>query len=125
MKTVAIIEDDNTLRTVLAGEMADRGYKIVSAKNGEEGLKVIRESKPEVVILDIVMPQKGGIDVLRELKEDAETKDIPVLMLTVSVAAEKAKETVALGAVDYVIKSEHSVADIANKIVNILEKKGV
>ena len=81
-KTILLVDDDLTLREMYEERMKAEGFNIIQATNGEEALKRARESKPHVILLDIMMPKVNGFDVLKELKSDPELKDIPVIVLT-------------------------------------------
>jgi len=79
---VLIVDDELDMRTYLSTLMETRGYKPIVAQDGLEGLQLARETKPRLIILDVMMPKKGGIQMYRELKTDAELKDIPVIMVS-------------------------------------------
>ena len=99
--TVLVIDDDPTAREMMLRYLAREGFHVVTAQNGDEGLRVAREIVPSVITLDVVMPEKDGWDVLRALKSERELADIPVIMLTI---IDEKKKGYALGASDYVIK---------------------
>jgi len=81
-KTVLVIEDDPWTRTITTALLAGEGFAVVEAKNGEEGLKLARAHSPHAVLLDLALPTKSGLDVLRELKADLTTHDIPVIIVS-------------------------------------------
>jgi DNA-binding response OmpR family regulator len=81
-KTVLVIEDDPWTRTITTALLAGEGFAVVEAKNGEEGLSLAREHAPDAVLLDLALPTKSGLEVLRELKGDANTDDIPVIVVS-------------------------------------------
>jgi DNA-binding response OmpR family regulator len=81
-KTVLVIEDDPWTRTITTALLAGEGFAVVEAKNGEEGLQQARAHTPDAVLLDLALPTKSGLEVLRELKADAETRDIAVLVVS-------------------------------------------
>ena len=81
-KTVLVIEDDPWTRTITTALLAGEGFAVVEAKNGEEGLNQAREHAPDAVLLDLALPTKSGLEVLRELKGDARTQDIPVIVVS-------------------------------------------
>jgi len=81
-KTVLVIEDDPWTRTITTALLAGEGFAVVEAKNGEEGLKLAREHSPSAILLDLALPTKSGLDVLRELKADQPTSDIPVIIVS-------------------------------------------
>ena len=81
-KTVLVIEDDPWTRTITTALLAGEGFAVVEAKNGEEGLQQARAHAPSAILLDLALPTKSGLDVLRELKSEASTKDIPVIVVS-------------------------------------------
>ena len=81
-KTVLVIEDDPWTRTITTALLAGEGFAVVEAKNGEEGLKLARAHSPSAILLDLALPTKSGLDVLRELKGDPPTRDIPVIIVS-------------------------------------------
>jgi CheY-like chemotaxis protein len=80
--TILVIEDDPWTRTITTALLAGEGYAVVEAKNGEEGLQRAHEHAPDAVLLDLALPTKSGLDVLRELKDDVSTMGIPVIVVS-------------------------------------------
>ena len=81
-KTVLVIEDDPWTRTITTALLAGEGFAVVEAKNGEEGLKQARLHVPDAILLDLALPTKSGLEVLRELKSEPPTQDIPVIVVS-------------------------------------------
>jgi len=81
-KTILVIEDDPWTRTITTALLAGEGFAVVEAKNGEEGLSAARQHAPDAVLLDLALPTKSGLEVLRELKGDAATGEIPVIIVS-------------------------------------------
>src|SRR5438552_10604233 len=81
-RTILVIEDDPWTRTITTALLAGEGFAVVEAKNGEEGLKHAHELAPDAVLLDLALPTKSGLDVLRELKDDVSTMGIPVIVVS-------------------------------------------
>ena len=81
-KTVLVIEDDPWTRTITTALLAGEGFAVVEAKNGEEGLSLARQHAPDAVLLDLALPTKSGLEVLRELKGDVATDAIPVIVVS-------------------------------------------
>jgi DNA-binding response OmpR family regulator len=94
---------------------------MVQAFDGEKGLKDAEEQKPNLILLDIMMPKMNGLEVLKNLKENSETKNIPVFILTVLGADEDIRKGLELGAKDYIVKSQHAVSEIVEKIDKFME----
>ncbi|MBV8717756.1 MAG: response regulator [Chloroflexi bacterium] len=81
-KTVLVIEDDPWTRTITTALLAGEGFAVVEAKNGEEGLQQARAHTPNAILLDLALPTKSGLDVLRELKSETSTRGIPVIVVS-------------------------------------------
>jgi len=81
-KTVLVIEDDPWTRTITTALLAGEGFAVVEARNGEEGLKQARAHVPDAILLDLALPTKSGLEVLRELKGEASTQDVPVIVVS-------------------------------------------
>ncbi len=120
-KKIIIVEDDNFVAEVYSTKLLEMGYEVRVAQNGEEGLKMIREEKPDIVLLDIIMPVMGGVEMLEELKKKEEWKEIPVILLTNVGEKENIQKMRSLGAQDYLIKSHFTPAEVIEKIESILE----
>jgi CheY-like chemotaxis protein len=81
-KTVLVIEDDPWTRTITTALLAGEGFAVVEAKNGEEGLRQAHEHAPDAILLDLALPTKSGLEVLRELKKEDSTREIPVIVVS-------------------------------------------
>ena len=81
-KTILLVDDDLTLREMYEERLQAEGFQIVQASNGDEALSKAREIKPNIILLDVMMPKINGFDVLKELKANADLKDVPVIILT-------------------------------------------
>jgi DNA-binding response OmpR family regulator len=81
-KSILIVEDDKTFRTVMESALKKEGYRVISADNGTEGEQKIRELQPDLVLLDVMMPGKNGLDICLAIKGDERLKETPVMMLT-------------------------------------------
>jgi DNA-binding response OmpR family regulator len=115
-KKVLIIEDESTTLKALFEELEEAGLKVSSATDGESGLKVARDQKPDIILLDILLPKMDGLSVLKTLRKDDQTRDIPVLMLTNFSATDKVSEAIEMGASGYMVKSAQSVSDVVDKV---------
>jgi signal transduction histidine kinase/DNA-binding response OmpR family regulator len=99
--TVLVVDDDPMVRNLLAKTLEKEGYRVISARNGVEALALARERKPQAITLDVLMPQMDGWRALKELKADAELRDIPVIMVTV---LNERGMAIPLGAADFLTK---------------------
>ena len=105
-----------------AERLKTEGFQVVTAKDGEEALQIATESKPNIVLLDIMMPKINGLDVLKKLKEQPETKNIPVIVLTALIQDRERMESVTRGADDYIVKSETMPGEVIQKVHALLDK---
>jgi DNA-binding response OmpR family regulator len=103
--TILLIDDSKLLRTANARALVRAGYQVISVGDGEEGLRSARESLPDLILLDMLLPKVTGLDVLRGLKSDARTKNIPVIVLSALSQVNEAK-LVKEGAAAFFEKSE-------------------
>lgn len=120
MAKILVVEDDKFLRELIVQKLLKEGYVTAEAIDGEEGLKKIKEEKPDMVLLDIILPGIDGFEVLKRAKEDEETKDIPVIILSNLGQQEDIDKGVELGAKDYLVKAEFTPGEIVEKVRAIL-----
>lgn len=114
-KTVLFIEDNPLLCGLYQIAFEKAGIATLVAHDGERGLELAKEKLPDLIVLDILIPGMSGFEILEALKKDAETKNTKVVILTVLVDDEIKKKAEALGAVDYMIKSELDLAEIVQR----------
>lgn len=119
-KTILLIEDDRFLRELMVRKLKEQGFEVFEAQDGAEGLQKIKEIKPNLVLLDLILPEKDGFEVLEEKKRDEEIKNIPVIVLSNLGQKEEIDKALALGATDYMVKANFSPNEIVEKISLIL-----
>ena len=120
-KSILLVDDDMTLREMYAERLKAEGFQVNMAKDGEEALQMATENHPNVILLDIMLPGLDGFEVLRQIKESPEEKDIPVYLSTNLGGGPQDKEKgMKLGAADYLIKSDHTPAEIVEIIKGAL-----
>ncbi len=120
MKTILFIEDEEALQKTLKGAFEGENYKIVSALNGETGIGLAKTEKPDLILLDLVLPKVDGFDVLKQIKEDTDIKEIPVIVLTNLEAVKDINKALELGATTYLIKADYSLEELIGKIKKAL-----
>ncbi len=103
-KRIVVVDDEPGVVEELEAWLEDEGYDVETSTDSAQGLKKIRETNPHLVILDIVMPEMDGFEVLSEIKKDSQTADIPVIMLTAKPETRSIMKAKDLRASDYVIK---------------------
>jgi DNA-binding response OmpR family regulator len=121
-KSILIVDDDLTLREMYVARLQAEGFSVDSAKDGEEAIQKAKDKHPNVILLDIMMPKINGLDVLKMLKTDDATKDIPVLLLTALIQDIDKAKGLSSGADDYIVKSETMPGEVIAKINAALEK---
>jgi len=119
---ILMIDEDKFLRKVYRDKFSREGFEFLEATTGVEGLDKIISEKPDLVILDLILPGKTGFDVLIEAKMKTEIKDVPVIILSNLGQDSDVKRGMSLGAVDYLIKSEVSLSQVVGKIKESLFK---
>ncbi|MBI2041928.1 MAG: response regulator [Candidatus Nealsonbacteria bacterium] len=120
-KEILIIEDDKFLRDLIIRKLVQEGYKTSEAVDGEEGFKKIKEEKPALVLLDLILPGIDGFEVLAKIKENPELSKIPVMVISNLGQGEDMERAKGLGAVDYVIKAHFTPNEIVERIKSLLK----
>jgi len=115
-KTILFIEDDKFLRELVVQKLMKEGYETLEAIDGEEGIKKVKEEKPDLVLLDLILPGIDGFEVLSKMKEDPALSSIPVIILSNLVQKEDVEKGLKMGAVDYLIKAHFTPGEIIDKI---------
>ncbi|MBU1164766.1 response regulator [Patescibacteria group bacterium] len=118
-KKILIIEDEIAFVKSLDSVLSKK-YVIVSAENGKEGFKKAKKLKPDLIMLDMILPDCNGIEVIRKLKNDKTTRDIKVVVLTSLGDADNISKVIQVGCQDYIVKADFSLNEILNKIDEIL-----
>ncbi len=121
-RRIIIIEDDIVLRDVLSEKLEKNGYIVDRAADGVIGMQKIREMKPDCILLDILMPNKNGIEVMEELHADPSLKDIPVIIISNSGQPVEIQRAQELGAREFLIKAIFDPNEVLEKVSNVLKK---
>lgn len=120
-KKILIVEDDKFLRDLITQKLSNENFDVVIAQDGEEGVRKIEEEKPDLVILDLLLPAIDGFEVLKKMKANPKIADIPVIILSNLGQKEDVERGMALGAKDYMIKAHFTPNEVVNKVKNYLE----
>jgi len=115
-KIILLVEDEPTLQKTLSLALTQEGYEVKSALDGEIGLRLAREVKPDIVLLDLILPKMDGFEVLDELKKDETTKNIPIIVLTNLESTQDIEKALALGATNYLVKANYDLKDVIEKV---------
>ncbi|KKQ40908.1 MAG: Phosphate regulon transcriptional regulatory protein PhoB (SphR) [Candidatus Magasanikbacteria bacterium GW2011_GWA2_37_8] len=122
LKKILIVEDESALVEVLRDKLEEeKVFKVCVAKDGVEGLKMVSKCKPDLILLDIVMPRMDGITMMIQLKKIKEYKKIPIVVLTNLGTSDDAENAIKQGAYDFLIKAEWKLDDVISKIRKILK----
>ena len=121
MKKILIVEDEQSLLKLLEITFKSAGYEVIKAINGEEARASIASSKPNLILLDILLPGESGLVILEKLKQNKQTRDIPVVVLTNFSEPERVDQAKRLGAVDYLVKSSNDPTTVLEKAQKYLE----
>ena len=121
-KTILIIEDDKFLRELMAKKLVKEGFTIEEAVDGEEGIRKIKEVKPGLVLLDLILPGIDGFEVLSRIKQDSAVSNIPVIILSNLGQKDDVDRGMEMGAADYLIKAHFTPGEIIEKVKGILKQ---
>jgi len=120
MKKILFIEDESALQKTFGEILKQEGYEMISALDGEIGLRLAESKKPDLILLDLILPKIHGFDVLKKLKQDEETKNIPVIVLTNLEGIRDVDMALEIGATTYLVKAQYSLEEIVEKIKKAL-----
>jgi CheY-like chemotaxis protein len=121
MKKILFVEDELAIQKTLGESLRNKGYDVQSALDGEIALKLVKSEKPDLILLDIILPKKNGLEVLEELRKDENTKDIPVIILTNLENIGEVERAIELGATTYLVKANYSLDEVIEKVKKALE----
>ena len=122
MKKILFVEDEESLQRVIKDALEKNGYGVISALDGENGIILAKKEKPDLILLDLILPKKDGFEVLEELKKDKETVAIPVIVLTNLEGGADIEKALSAGAKTYLVKSNYSLEDVLAKVRNVFGK---
>jgi len=121
MSKILIVEDQEELLEMLSDKLLKEGFEVIKASDGVEGLKKAKEEKPDLMLLDIIMPKLGGMDVLEIMAADQDLSKIPVVIISNSGQQVEIGRAKALGAKDFLIKAEFDPQEVVDKVNKVLE----
>jgi len=120
MKKIILIEDDEFLFDVYKLKLEKENFKVEVVRDGSRALEKIKEQKPDMILLDIVLPNLDGWEILKQIKSNDEIKNIPVIILSNLAQEEQIKKSLKLGAIKYLVKSQYMPSEIIKEIKEIL-----
>lgn len=119
---ILMIEDDHFFRKIYRDKLTKAGFEFIEATNGIEGTNKIMAERPDLILLDLILPRKNGFDVLMDIRRDRATKKIPVVILSNLGQEADVKKGLELGAQDYLVKTEVSLSEVVDKVKEWLVK---
>lgn len=120
-KLILIADDDKFLTNIYEAKLKKENYEVLIARDGEQVMEVVNNQKPDLVILDYLLPIKNGLEILEEFRKDSSLKDIPVILLS-NIEEEQYKDKAKkLGAIDYFVKSDTLLQSIVGRIHELLK----
>jgi CheY-like chemotaxis protein len=123
MPKILLVEDDPLISRMYLKVFTFEGFEIQLATNGQEGLDKLKEFHADMLLIDIMMPVMNGVEMLAQVKLDAATRDIPVIMLTNLSDTRTAEATINQGAVRYIVKGNYNPVDVVGMVKDILAGK--
>jgi DNA-binding response OmpR family regulator len=122
---ILIVEDEEFLLDLYHIKLEQAGFEVLKAENGEAGLSLAKMELPDLILLDILMPQVDGYDMLRKIKTDGETKKIPVIIFSNLSQKEEIEKGLKLGAKDFIIKTSVTPAEMVAKVKEFLKNNQI
>lgn len=121
--TVCIVEDEALILEMYKAKLEQEGYSVITAEDGEQGLSLLKQHRPDIALIDLMMPNKDGFELMKALKADKELSKIPIIILTNLDDAETADKTADFNAAFYLIKAQYSPSDVANIVREVLDSQ--
>jgi CheY-like chemotaxis protein len=121
-KTILVVEDEPALQEAVRLKLTKKGINVLTANSGEAALEVLKQHRPDMVWLDMLLPGINGLEVLRAIRENPSLRDLPVIIASVSAGPEKIKEAFSFSVIDYLVKSEYSIDDLVGKAISLLNQ---
>ena len=122
---VLLVEDDDFLRDICEIKLKKEGFNVTTSADGIDAFKKIKDIKPQLVLLDVILPGMDGFDILKQTKENVETTLIPIIMLTNLGQNDEVQKGLDMGAEDYIIKAHFTVDEIVEKVRSIIKKNNI
>lgn len=120
---VMVVEDDQFLSRALTSKLKKEGFEVELVKNGQQALDKLKESKPDILLLDLIMPKRDGFSVLEEIRNDKDLEKLPVLVLSNLSQTPDTDATKELGVLEHLVKSDTTLSDIVERVKHHLKNK--
>ncbi len=122
-KKICIIEDEDAIREIYETVLKKKGYRVTTAADGEEGLRVLKSDKPDAILLDLIIPRMDGLELLQKIRSDSELSGLPVIIMTNVDNMEIVKKVGKYDTSFYLIKSQFDPKKMAHMVEEVLHKK--
>jgi CheY-like chemotaxis protein len=120
-KTILLVEDEAPLREAIKFKLEKGGFRVIEARTGEEALMFLKDHIPDLVWLDLLLPGINGVEVLKQIREDPKTKDLKVVVVSVSIASDKIKDISQYYVTECIIKSNFPLAELIKNVTRHLD----
>lgn len=120
-KKIVIVEDDEFLRSLTSKRLESEGYEVAVAVDGEDAVKIIPKENPDLIFLDLLLPNKNGFEVLEEIRKDDKTKDTPVVVFSNLGQKEDIEKVKKFGVTEFLVKANFTLDDVVVKLKEILK----
>ncbi len=122
-KKILLIEDDPFLSSLLKNRFAKEGLDVMYASDGQEAIRILNDSQPDIILLDLILPKKSGFEVMETIRQDPQLRNAPIIIISNLGQPEDMQKGQELGAVEYFVKAKTSIDDLVKNVLNFLEKK--
>ncbi len=121
-KRILVVEDDAALSMALSVKLKEAGFEVFIASDGETGFRMAEEKRPDLILLDLILPRKNGFKFMEEARSKIDLKNLPVVVLTNLESSYDIERALTLGATAYLVKANYSLSEVAKKIIQIFAK---
>lgn len=121
-KKILFVEDEQSFQQALTEVLHQEGYEVLQAFDGNEGFQLAQKEKPDLILLDLILPKRDGFETLEALKAEEKTKNIPIIVLTNLEGSQDVERAIEAGATTYLPKPDYTPEDIVRKVRDMLEK---
>jgi DNA-binding response OmpR family regulator len=118
---ILFIEDESALQETFGDLLSREGYEVIKALDGDSGLRLAKSEKPDLILLDLILPRMNGFEVLEGIRKEDDIKDIPVIILTNLESAGDVQKAIEFGAKDYLVKANYKMEEVLEKIKTALK----
>jgi len=121
-KIILLVEDDSFLSSLLKNRFLKEGLSVVHAHDGQEAIDLLKTNKPDVILLDLILPKKSGFEVMEQIRQDPQLEGAPIIIVSNLGQPEDVARGQELGAVQYFVKAKTSIDDLVNNVLGFLKQ---